>query len=92
MSDQTPVPGLALHPHPHPHQPPIFRAQLPLLGLRSDQTPVPEPALHAHAHPHQPPTYHAVLRFEVCRLVKLQFGNCLYCFWSNQLLCIRLHR
>ncbi len=32
------------------------------------------------------------LRFEVCRLVKLKPGDGLYCFWSNQLLCIRLHR
>ncbi len=31
-------------------------------------------------------------RFEVCRLVKLQSGDCLYCFWSNQPLCIYLHR
>ncbi len=30
------------------------------------------------------------LRFEVCRLVKLKLGDCLYCFWSNQQLCIRL--
>ncbi len=30
-------------------------------------------------------------RCQVCRQVKLQFGNCLYCFWSNQLLCIYLH-
>ncbi len=29
---------------------------------------------------------------QVCRLVKLKLGDCLYCFWSNQLLCIRLHR
>ena len=29
---------------------------------------------------------------QVCRLVKLQFGDCLYCFWSNQLLGICLHR
>ena len=29
---------------------------------------------------------------QVCRLVKLNFGDCLYCFWSNQLLCIHLHR
>ena len=32
------------------------------------------------------------LRFEVCHLVKLKLGDCLYCFWSNHLLCIRLHR
>ena len=32
------------------------------------------------------------LHFEVCRLVKLNFGDCLYCFWSNQLLCNRLDR
>ena len=31
-------------------------------------------------------------RCQVCRLVKLNFGDCLYCLWSNQLLCIRLHR
>ena len=31
-------------------------------------------------------------RCQVCRLVKLNFGDCLYCFWSHQLLCIRLHR
>ena len=24
------------------------------------------------------------------RLTRLQFRDCLYCFWSNQLLCIRL--
>ena len=29
---------------------------------------------------------------QVCRLVKPKLGDCLYCFWSNQLLCIRLHR
>ena len=38
MSDQTPVPGPALHPHPHPHQPSTFRARLPLSGLPSGQT------------------------------------------------------
>ena len=26
------------------------------------------------------------------RLVKLKLGDCLYCFWSNQLLCIYLYR
>ena len=31
-------------------------------------------------------------RCKVCRLVKLKLGDCLYCFWSDQLLCIRLHR
>ena len=31
-------------------------------------------------------------RCQVCRLVKLKLGDCLYCFWSNQLLCIYLHR
>ena len=31
-------------------------------------------------------------RCQVCRLVKLQLGDCLYCFWSNQLLCNHLHR
>ena len=30
--------------------------------------------------------------FDVGRLVKLQFGDCLYCFSSNQLLCIHLPR
>ncbi len=36
LSDQTPVPGSALHPHqhqhqhPHRHQPPTYRVQLPL--------------------------------------------------------------
>ncbi len=29
---------------------------------------------------------------QVCRLVKLKLGDYLYCFWSNQLLCIHLHR
>ncbi len=31
-------------------------------------------------------------RCQVCRLIKLKFGDSLYCFWSSQLLCIRLHR
>ena len=31
-------------------------------------------------------------RCQVCRLVKLKLGDCLYCFWSNQLLCMYLHR
>ncbi len=31
-------------------------------------------------------------RWYLCRLVKLKLGNCLHCFWTNQLLCIRLHR
>ncbi len=31
-------------------------------------------------------------RCQVCRLVKLQLGDCLYCFRSNQLLCNHLHR
>ncbi len=31
-------------------------------------------------------------RYQVSRLVKLALGDCLYCFWSNQLLSIRLHR
>jgi len=31
-------------------------------------------------------------RCQVCRLVKLNFGDYLYCFWSNQLCCIRLYR
>jgi hypothetical protein len=40
LSDQTPVPGLALHPHPHPHphRPLTYHAQLPLSGLPSGQT------------------------------------------------------
>ncbi len=29
---------------------------------------------------------------QVCRPVKLKLGDCLYCFWSNQLLGIFLHR
>ena len=37
-SDQTPVPGPALHPHPHLHQPPTYRVRLPLSGLPSGQT------------------------------------------------------
>ncbi len=37
-SDQTPVPGPALHAHPH--QPQTSHARLPLLGLPSGQTPV----------------------------------------------------
>ena len=32
------------------------------------------------------------VRCQVCRLVKLRFGDCLYCFWSNQLLYIYLYR
>ena len=31
-------------------------------------------------------------RCQACRLIKLKLGDCLYCFWSNQLLCIYLHR
>ncbi len=31
-------------------------------------------------------------RCYVCRLVKLKLGDRLYCFWSNQLLCIYLGR
>ena len=31
-------------------------------------------------------------RSQDCRLVELQFGDCLYRFWTHQLLCIRLHR
>ena len=52
LSDQTPVPGPALHPHPHPHQHPhphrhqhrhrhrslTYHAWLPLSGLPSGQT------------------------------------------------------
>ena len=56
----------------------------------SDQTPAPGPALHAH--PHQPPTYRVQLPLRGVQLFKLKLGDCLYCFWSNQLLCIRLHR
>jgi hypothetical protein len=36
LSDQTPVPGLALHPHPHPHRPLTYHARVPLSGLPSD--------------------------------------------------------
>ena len=56
-SDQTPVPGSALHPNADPHQPPTYRVLLPLPGLPSDQTPVEGWALHRH----WPPTYHVRL-------------------------------
>ena len=39
---------------------------------------------------HQPPM--AGFCYQVSRLVKLALGDCLYCFWRNQLLSIRLHR
>ena len=32
------------------------------------------------------------INFEVCRPLKLQFWDCLYCFWSNQLLSTHLHQ
>ncbi len=75
MPEQTPVPGLALHPHPHPNQPPTYRVKFPLLGLPSGQTQVrglPQLLLQQSAAVHShPPVVSARVRLPVRLLARV---------------------